>query len=60
MGPSISNNNIKRQHNQLHKELERRIKTLKDAKKIYTIINIDNFINSPNEIVEDKDLDILE
>ena len=59
MRSSISNNNAKRQYNQLHKELKRRIKTLKNTKKIHTTININNFINPPNKIVKNKNLNIL-
>ena len=59
MGPFTSNNNAKRQHNQLYKELERRIKALKDAGKIRETININNFINPPDKIVKDEDSDIL-
>ena len=56
----ISNNNTKRQHNQLYKELKRRINVLEDAEKIYVVININNFINPPNEVVKDEDSNILE
>ena len=60
MGFFILNNNVKRQYNQFYKELERRIKILKDAGKIHKVMSVNNFINPPDEIVEDEDSNILE